>query len=301
MFDLPLLDRRPNRRMITAGAGLALAALLVPSVCGQDAKPGAAPPTTKPAATAKPVAKDLPPAADIIKRALGTLGDSKEVAAIKNVKYTVTMTGPQGPVALDIRSTSKNRVLVSAETPQGSGEMARNGDIGWSRNGGAYALLAPEEVGQVGDVDFFGFILGLGHLAKKSETVDRVEFDGAECCKVRLGPEAEDAAFGYFDTADGHLRGVERTRATPMGNIPMTSTFSEYKEFDPVRMFTRVTVSVFGQTMTMDISDVEYDTLEEGAFAVPGEIATLVAERKAAAATQPASPPTSQPASGAGG
>ena len=133
------------------------------------------------------------------------------------------------------------------------------------------------------------------------ETLEAKTFAGKECWKVRqvlkpfasTDPAISDAkkslpyreSFHYFDKATGLLAGTEQLTASPNGDIKVTTTQSEYKEFAGAKFATKVVQALQGMEITITADTVTFDDVADDVFALPAEIAALAAKKAAPAKT----------------
>jgi hypothetical protein len=70
--------------------------------------------------------------------------------------------------------------------------------------------------------------------------------------------------------------GSKSVQATPMGDIPVATIYSEYKKFGDFMVPTKTTQSMMGQQQVMTISSVEIGTGAGATIVMPPEIQALV-------------------------
>jgi hypothetical protein len=97
---------------------------------------------------------------------------------------------------------------------------------------------------------------------------------------------------------------MSMSAATPMGDLPVVIVMDEYRDFGDVKVSSRSTTKVMGQTQVMTIDSVEWNAVTDADLALPAQIKALVA----ASAAPPASgsqsgspsavPPAASPVSG---
>jgi len=125
------------------------------------------------------------------------------------------------------------------------------------------------------DADFYGELHDAKHYPK-IETVSREDFEGMPAYKVRLLRPSGEEDFEYFAVDSGLLVGNSVTRMSPMGPMPATTVFSEYKDVGGLRIATRVVQKVMGVEQVMTLTTIEHDKLDASAFALPASIRALV-------------------------
>jgi hypothetical protein len=270
-------------RGLTILAALSCVALAAPAPA-QETAPATAPAETTPAA-------DLPAAADLVKRAIEASGGQDAFESIKAMTFKVEMAGPMGPVTkMDINSMRPDKFALSTVTPQGPASMGMKGDIAWAHDPfQGYHLIPEEQRRDIHMLDPYGFFYELHEHKAEYTTIDRLEFNGADCFKVRLSAEGDPDHFAYFDSESGHLSGVDQMNETPMGAMMITMQFDAYEDVKPLRLFTKAALVLGGNVMgTMNFSDLTFNEVEAGAFELPDEVKALVKEQAAQATTRPA-------------
>ena len=100
----------------------------------------------------------------------------------------------------------------------------------------------------------------------------------AECYKVRLLTINGDEIFEYYDMDSGLMLQTEMTVSSQMGEIAAIQTSEDYREFEGIRLPTKMTVTIGPMQQVMSISEVTVNVLEKSAFEPPAEILALVAE-----------------------
>ncbi|MBT8485481.1 MAG: hypothetical protein KJO43_07865 [Phycisphaerae bacterium] len=254
---------------------------LCPVATAQNAGAPATPPTTQAAA-------DLPAARTLVERAIDAAGGAHALRDVKTVRYDLTAATPQGESVLTMSTARGNRVHVTTETPMGQVEMGRIGDVAWAKSPNGYELLPKEQLGQVTQLDMVGLLLNLSDNVESMQTIAQVPFDGRPCTKVRFLRNKSEA-FAYFDDTDGTLRGFDESRETPMGPMPMTTTFSAYQQVGNFKFVRTAGITVAQMALaTITVSNVKVNELTLESFVLPEEVKTLVAEKAAAATSRPA-------------
>jgi hypothetical protein len=112
------------------------------------------------------------------------------------------------------------------------------------------------------------------------ETLERTEFEGVACYKLRVvrGSGSEDLEF--FDVAAGLLVGSITARESPMGPMTITSVYRDYKDFDGIRLPATSIQRVAGVEQILRIERVEHDALSEAAFQLPEAVRTLAGQKR---------------------
>jgi hypothetical protein len=261
----------------TAGL-LVLAAISLAAQAGQAPSPATARPAA-PAQTSKPDAA-LPTARAVIDRHIQAIGGRAAIMARTSTHATGTVSipsaGMKGSVEVFAAKPDKSLLRITLGDI-GAIEEAYNGTIGWSISPmTGPALSQGKELDQRRfDSDFLADL----HLDTRFEsmtTVEKTEFEGRPCYKVRLVKRAGGEEFEFYDVETGLKAGGISTRETPMGAITGTTVESDYKRFGPLLQATTIKSSAMGIQQLITLTMVEYDKVDPSIFEPPAAIKALV-------------------------
>jgi hypothetical protein len=223
---------------------------------------------------------DLPPAREIVDRFVAVIGGADAVRKYKSRRAVGTFNVPAQGITgtLEVLAAAPDRQVLRIHI-NGVGEIQQgyDGRIAWLIDpmtgprlleGAAYSQMQM-------DADFYGELHDAKHYTK-IETVAREEFEGIPAYKVRLIRPSGEEDFEYFAVDGGLLVGNRVTRMSPMGPMPATTVFGEYKDVGGVRLATRVVQKVMGVEQIMTLTTIEHDTLDASVFALPASIKALV-------------------------
>jgi hypothetical protein len=137
-------------------------------------------------------------------------------------------------------------------------------------------VLSGTELEQVRDDADFRATLRDENLIQSMETVERKEIDGQACYRVRIVWKSGRETFDCYAVESGLLLSTDLRTETVMGAVDATVLFSDYKEFDGVRLPTRTVQRVMGQEFVMTVSSVRFESIDPAVFELPAEIKALV-------------------------
>jgi hypothetical protein len=231
--------------------------------------------STKELKTAK-----LPPAREIVANYLKAIGGReailKQTSHHSTGKMEMAAQGITG--SLEVFAAKPNKVLVISKLP-GIGEVRQgyDGKVGWSIDPmQGPMLLKDKALEQMREqADFYGSL----HDEKAyslMETADSTPFEGMDCYKLKLVKKTGADSEEYYDKKTGLLVGMTAKQDTPLGVIPVTSVLSDYREFDGVKVPTRISQKIMGIQQVMTIEKVEVNNLADSVFEVPDQIKTLL-------------------------
>jgi hypothetical protein len=105
--------------------------------------------------------------------------------------------------------------------------------------------------------------------------VEKAEFQGQTCYKVKVVTTWEEEYFEYFDVESGLMVGSERTQSSSMGDIPVTSIISDYKEFGSLLIPTKNVQQMMGMEQIITVTDLENVEPDPALFELPPEIKAM--------------------------
>lgn len=224
-------------------------------------------------------AQQLPPAQQIVDRYMEAIGGRAAVARHKQRRVVAEMNMPAMGLTMNIETftASPNKVLTKIEAP-GMGNMSSgyDGTVAWSNNPmqGPRVLDGPELQEQVRQADFDASL----DYAKsyRMETVGEKTVAGRPCWNVKMTHTASSQeVHNCFDKESGLLVQTSMKTQSAMGEMQIDAAMSEYKEFDGIKIPTRVVTSMGGQEMTTVIKSVTHEPVDPSMFAPPAEIRAL--------------------------
>lgn len=222
----------------------------------------------------------LPEASQLIARYVEAIGGREAVMAQSASRSTGTFEMPAVGLRgeMEIVSAQPN-LTTSVITFPGLGEIRNgfDGTVGWEVSPMTGArVLEGKELAALKDQSNVLATLRDPSLFRSMQTVERTEMGGQPCYRVKLvwvsGRESTDC----FHVESGRLVASTATQESPMGSIPVTTLFSDFKSFGGVTMPTRMEMEMMGQKQVMTITSVETVSLDRSRFQPPAEIRALV-------------------------
>ncbi|MEY5060534.1 MAG: hypothetical protein RIS45_455 [Planctomycetota bacterium] len=264
----PLRHARPL--VVLAFAALVPATVLAPAL--------ALTPQDKPAATevAKPT---LPDAKELLSKSVDAVGGVEARAKKKSMemKGTMEMPGQNLKGAIVSRYLQPNKMLTVVDLP-GLGEMRSgyDGAVGWSSSKLQGArLMTPKELETMArEADYMKDVDPLKRY-DTVETTGAATIGGFDCWKVKA-KKGEETSTLWFEKSTGLARAVAMTIETQLGKMPVTTIFTEYKEFDGIKLPVRTEVIQAGTKIVTAYDVVTFDTVDAAAFELPTEVKALL-------------------------
>ena len=238
---------------------------------GQDAKPPAAAEASK---------APLPSARSILDRHIAAIGGKEAVLSHSSTKatgtFSVASAGMNG--SLEVIAAKPDKSMVRITIP-GVGEILEgyDGKSGWTLSPmtGPMLLEGKQLEEKRFDADFYSELHDDGRYASIT-TVEKTEFEGRPCYKVKLVRKTGGEDFEFYDVETGLKAGRIATRETPMGSITGTSVETDYKKFGNLLLPSTIKNTMMGMQQVITIATVEYDTVAATAFEPPAEIKALI-------------------------
>jgi len=150
-----------------------------------------------------------------------------------------------------------------------------NGDRGWQSSGGAVTTIAPERLKELREDAYAQWLTTLLPLKKESSLqlvpLPETKVNGEPAVGVKVSSKDHADVKLYFDRKTGLL--VKMERQTMEAGLPVAreEIYEGYKEFDGVKLPTRVVQAVGGKKV-LEITEASYrfpERIEEATFAKP--------------------------------
>ncbi len=298
-----MLHNQSTRQYRTITSIAAVACMAVASTAfGQSAAPTAKSAASAPAPT--PVstpAVALPTAQEIFAKAVTAAGgaDLIRMQTSRTQTGTIEMKAQSLKGTVVVRSVAPDMLLIETDIP-GFGKILQgvNGTVGWS--------IDPMRGASIMDKDELARVLRESSIEAElnpqtgcdaAQVLEQTNFAGSPCYKVNLKCAGDDSN-RYYSVDSGHLVGTTALVKSQMGEIEVTTTYSDFAAFSGRTLAKVQNNAMMGQTQTMTISAIAFDPIDAAVFALPKEIQGLISATNKPASTTPAVPttPTTPPA-----
>ena len=227
-------------------------------------------------------AQALPSAKEVLDKHVAAIGGRDAVNAITSLEQSGTMElAAMGISAeLSMAAAKPNKMAMTMSIP-GMGEMQQgfNGEIGWDNNPmSGPRLTEGEELINRKESASFLESFGVFDPARftSMEVVEKTTFAGEEAYKVRMVRKVGRESMEYFSVASGLRIGSQTTAVSPMGEMEINATLSDYKQFGNVKLPTKMSQSQSGQDIVMTFANVKFNEVTDAAFALPPAVKALV-------------------------
>jgi hypothetical protein len=275
-------------RLGFAAMALALALPAVPFAQTTQApkapRPAEAPPA-RPATPAAPrpgtaAAQTLPSARTVIDRHIEAIGGRAAILAHSSTHATGTMTMASSGVSgvVDVYAAKPNRSLMKLSIG-GIGDVLEgfDGNISWSLSAITGPMLAAgKELEQKKFDSAYDADLHDSSRYKSMQTLEKTTFDGRPCYKVSLVHLDGTEDIEYYDVETGLRAATVATRESPMGQVNVTLSYSDYKKFADLLVPTTMKQLAMGVQQVLTFTSVEFDKVPPSVFEPPADIKALV-------------------------
>ncbi len=227
--------------------------------------------------------EELPKAEKVIDRFIEATGGRKAYEKHHSEVASLTMEFPgKGIKATGIRYTDTSNNSLETFTIEGIGKVdsgVQNG-VAWESNviTGARVMTGSEKADRLRAANF-NAPLHWRELWKSAETTALETVDGEECYLVVMTAAEGKPETNYYSKVTGLLVKQKRVVASPMGELPIEILAKDYREFDGIKMPTKLTQIAAGNEIQITVDNVKYNTLiSADRYEPPADIKKLLAK-----------------------
>lgn len=233
--------------------------------------------------TAAATSADLPDARLLIDRHVETIGGKEALRAQSEStmlgEFSMPAAGMTGQLTIASRSTGERVTLIDLP---GLGEM-RSGyskDLAWSIDPFmGPRLIEGEELAAQVERSEFGAVIRDNEFLTAANTVERTEFAGEACYRVKLTWRSGRTSHDCYAVDSGLLIAMESVETSPMGEVESLTLLGEYAEMHGL-LVPRVTrIRVMGQEQILTVTEVSLGAPDDALFELPPPIRTLLQDR----------------------
>jgi hypothetical protein len=168
---------------------------------------------------------------------------------------------------------------MNIETGMGAMNQGYNGEVGWSDNPmtGATVLDGEPLENMKAQADYH-LPLNYSKHYGTMETVEEVDWNGTPAYKLKVVSASGRESFHFFDKATSLLLGIQGVQSGPMGESEVKIAFSDYKDFDGVKIPAKTTLDVQGMQIEQTVETVTFDDVDPAAFEPPEAVKAQLAK-----------------------
>ncbi|HEX2076917.1 MAG TPA: hypothetical protein VHG08_04385 [Longimicrobium sp.] len=217
--------------------------------------------------TAPAAAQPMPQAQQVIDRYVEAIGGREKAMSFQSRRLEYEMNISGTVIGMNVAMRRPNLGLVVMQTPMGEIRSGVNGDVVWAVGPmGAQKMEGAQaediRIRTAFDADI------LFDIYPTMETVERAEYGGKACWKVRMVTASGTEMHRCFDVETGLMVATIQSQ----GGVEVTAVFDEYKEFDGLKYPAHSTASAMGQTVETTLVNVSHADIPVSEFAVPDEV-----------------------------
>jgi hypothetical protein len=224
----------------------------------------------------------VPKAETILDRYIEVTGGKaayeKHKTEVQTGTIEIAAAGMKGSFTHYAAAPDKTYAVIELE---GMGKIEEDGSsdgVAWQTSAmtGAHVKTGVEKAQAMREATF-NEPLNWRKLFTKVETTGTETINGEECYKVVLTPAEGKPETSYYSKKTGLLLRTIATIESAMGEIEAEATVSEYKDFDGVRMPTKMIQKAGPQEVIMTVANVKVnESIPPEKFALPADIKALM-------------------------
>ena len=223
-------------------------------------------------------AQQLPPASQVVEKYVQAIGGraTAERFAARHVVAEMSMPAMGMTMQMETWTARPNRSFSRMEMSGMSITSGFDGTVAWvnSPMSGPKILDGPE-FRQAFDNANFDNNIDFTKVFTTMETVGERTVAGQACWNVKMVSANGTEVQNCFDKQSGLLVGTISRQHTQMGEVTADIVLSEYKEFDGLRLPTRMRMTMGPQQVVTTIKSVSHAPIADSVFALPPEIRAL--------------------------
>ncbi|MDE3197707.1 MAG: hypothetical protein KGN84_15265 [Acidobacteriota bacterium] len=230
------------------------------------------------------VAADLPSADSILRQSFDRSGGAAAYAKANNAVMTgtVEMVGHNlsGPVTI---YQADNRSYTSIDLPGiGKIEEGYDGHTAWEMNALQGARIKDgEEKALMERTASISPLMNWRTYYTSAKTLGAEDVDGKPAWKIEMTPKLGKPETFYFDKGTMLLVRTTATITTPLGDIPVDASMSDYRVVDGIQTPFEMTQKAMSQTLVMKFSKVQYNAnIPASVFDLPPAVKALADRKK---------------------
>ncbi len=219
----------------------------------------------------------------VIDKHVEAIGGRDLIMSIESMRTKGTIEIPMAGMTgqMEVFAAKPGKMAMVMELPGfGKTETGFDGEYGWSTDPmQGPRLMGDDEIGDMREQSDPNAAAKHRELYKVIEHAGEVDFKNQKAHKIRLVRDDRER-FEYYSVESGLLIGQESVQASPMGDIKMVTQLSDYKEFDGMKVPTKMTQEMGPQRFVITISEVSINDVEDGVFERPAAVEALVEAKK---------------------
>jgi hypothetical protein len=287
------MHRRPLPRLAALALSLSLSTVSLASA--QETAP--------PAAVKTDAKSDLPSADSLFAQEVAARGGKEALDAVQHMtsRGTIEFRSANINGSIVVRLSNPSNFLTTVELEKiGTIRTGYNGTHGWSMDPMlGPRLLEGSELEQIRTEASFSSQSSIQSRYAESKVTKLGDWNGKPAYEIALKSPDREATM-YIDKETSLVLGMKYVMESIRGRLPVTASFSEYKEFagpkGAIKIPIRTEMVMMGMTNVLTFDSIDFDPIAPDVFALPAEIKTLTEAPPPAPAATPAPTPAPTPA-----
>ena len=225
-------------------------------------------------------AQTLPTAASLMAKYAAAVGGP----AFLSAKAIVIKGGMSMPAAglnasFEMKQLAPNQMQMITTIPgMGEVQVGYDGTTAWAMDPmqGPRVLAGPE-LNQMKDEADRRASVRSAEMFSAMETVKDTTMNNERCYLVKLTWKSGRESYDCYSAATGLITAARSTQKTAMGDIPVVTTFHEYKKFGGITVATKTVQELMGQQQILTIGTVDFPTdVSKVLIAPPDQVKALI-------------------------
>lgn len=222
----------------------------------------------------------LPSAQAVIDRFVQASGGAGAQKAVKSLsgRGVLAVSAQNLSGELEIMAARPNRQITRVTIPGiGQIEEAFDGKVGWSIDPiNGPSLVTGRALKERADESWFDAMLHGPEYVREMTVLGREEFDTRPAYRLKVVLASGTEQVEFFDVETGMQIGLEATRESPLGPVPTTIVYRDYKKYGALTYPSKVIQRVLGIEQVVTFTTLEFDTVPATAFDMPPVIKALI-------------------------
>jgi hypothetical protein len=220
-------------------------------------------------------------ALEIVDAYVEKIGGKDLILSIKSIETNATIDIPMAGMKgkMQIFAAQPGKMATVMELPGfGKIESGYDGEYGWNSDPmSGPSLMDEEQINAMADQVDPNAAAKHRELYQTIEHQGEVDFQGQKAHKIRLvrargGLESTE----YYSVDTGLMVGQESVQPSAMGEVKVLAIMSDYKEFDGMKMPTRIQQNIGPNQMVMTIDSIKLNGVDPAVFNRPAAVEALV-------------------------
>lgn len=220
----------------------------------------------------------LPPASEVVDRYVQAIGGraAAERLSARHVVAEMSMPAMGMTMQMETWTARPNRSFSRMEMSGMSITSGFDGTTAWvnSPMSGPKILDGPEFKQAIDNANFDNNV-DFAKVFPTMETVGERTVEGHPCWNVRMVSTNGTEVQNCFDKESGLLVGTISHQHTQMGDMTADIVVGDYKEFDGLKLPTRMQMTMGPQQVVTTIKSVSHAPVADSIFALPPEVRAL--------------------------